>query len=1132
MKKMVNCAVCAAAFAAVASDVFVAPHAIGEVAVDSDTVQADSVVVASGGTLRKTGAGTWTLPLDRIAQGWPASIEVAEGGLELQSGTATVFEYAGVSNILAIAADWFDSSKASSIVVDGQGKVTDWLDVRETGSAANGYQLVRAKTSNVYTNLCPELRTSAAYGKTGLYFHGYRSGCWMDFVTPQDASASRWAYHVFAVHGFEEDLGMGCLFGMRQTTASTYPYYYAYCPGNAAGTPYPIWIQYSANIQAAYSGRMYINGRQVDAFNLANSSEGSPKGFSLLESEQLHVPATIGSIFNDRDFVDRAISGMQYNTYAGCRLGGGYVCEMLVFTNKLTAAERVQVESYLMNKWFGAQTPPEVSVATAAGTELKLPEGQGPRVSVTGAGTIRKTCSADETLSLDVGEAGYSGALRLEGGAATIYAAMAQEVSAGETLTVSDEFFGPHFAKSSSAKATEFVKAGNGDVRVTGLASNADKMRIRVDAGELSLMAKTRGCDAVVPDSARVYGTIPNAGFEEGMASTQYRDISNGGSLNGWHADNPNGMVFFWNGTVNVGGGRSTTTWKLPPTAPEGKSALVIKQRAAAWTELTVPEDGVYELSFLCSSRQNYVGLPLRIKIGTGADSLVDLGCCRCMANDWEYYRYRYRTPRLSAGTTYQLWFKAVDDALDRASLIDDVKIVKEDLAVDGEWRIPNGDFSDISGDYAVFSDADQKVFKAANASALVGWTCVQPASSSYLGVHNAITPCTLYMRKDWGGDSSKSYDWWSGRYFNNRYATGSGVQLQLCQGGYATTTFTPPKGNFHLRGKMGLMPMHDKSGNLVNFRATITPQGGEVVDLGIVSRDYSTVMKDDTFPRPFVSDGATPVTLKVWIEMRTQAGRDDAEANVFDYRLVTAESAAGMNLVVNGGFDRDDTWTYSTRQTNPNYKPCRHTHASSSAESWGAALYKGSSYSLRMTADGFATQPINFPLAGAYSLKCAARSRYGFGSPTNWGPDGLRFWYSRGGVTNVIAEFIPHSTNFAERVYNFRVDAAGDYVFGIEGVVPSTATKVDMTSFVDGIVVSPIAYAEDTPGLSAHSRIVVEEGARLRLDFPGTNRVAGVRLGGRLRGDLVTAGTDPDYVSGPGALMVVPDAGMVVNIR
>jgi len=1132
MKKLVHCVVCATAFAAAASEVFVAPHAVKTVEVGTDAVQADRVAVGSGGTLRKTGAGTLTLPLAKLAQGWSADLEVAEGGLELQGGAASVFEYADVSNTLAIAADWFDTAKADSFVTDGQGRITDWLDVRETGNETAGYQLVRATVNQAVTNLYPELRTSAAYGKKGLYFHGYHSGCWMDFLNPSGASVCRWAYHVFAVQGYEADKSFGCLFGARNSSAAAYPQYFGYCPGDAGGGPRPIWTYYSADIPAVYTGRMYLNGRQVDAFDRNSTTECPAKGFSLFESEQLHVPSIIGCLFNDRDYVNRQIAGMNYNQYAGIRQGGDYVCELIVFTNKLAAAERLKVESYLMNKWFGAQTPPTVNVMTADGSTLNLPQGQGTTVKVSGAGVLRKTGDSDEVLSFESGEEGFTGSLRLEGGAATVYAAMSLEAAPGETVTAADEYFGPHFAKTAAAKPTDFVKEGNGTVRVTGDFAE-ENLRLRVNAGELALTAKVRGRDAAVPDSRRVFGTIPNASFEEGMSATQYKDIASGSAWNGWHCEIPtgqSGMVFMWNGTVSVGSGRSSSTWGLPPVAPDGKVALVVKQRAAAWTEVTVPEDGVYELSFLCSARQGYIGLPLRVKIGTEAANLTDLGCCRCMANDWEYYRYHYRTPALSAGTTYQLWFKPVDDALDRASLIDAVTLVKEDLSVDGVWRLPNGDFSDVSGDYAVFSEADQKEFKASNAAALVGWTCVQP-TAPVKPEYDAVTMCTLFMRKPWGTTVNKSYDWWSGRYFNNRYKAEAGVQLQLCLGGSASTTFTPPAGRFYLRGQMGLMPLHSTSGDLVDYRATITPQGGSAIDLGTISRDWTNVMRDETFPVPFVADGATPVTLTVWVEMRAQTGCNDLQANVTDYRLVAAERAAGVNLVENGDFETDGTWTYVSRR-GTDYLPCRHTHTIASATSWGVSLYKGSPYSLRMTADGFATQPLSFPQAGDYSLTYAARSRVGWGSPTSHGPDGLRFFYARGGVTNVIEEYTPSTTNYAERTCTFRVAEAGDYVFGVEGVIPPTASKPDVTTFVDGIVVALIAYAAATPGLSEHARVTVAAGAKLRLDFPGTNQVAGVRLGGKHCSGVVSAETDPDFVSGPGALLAVPDKGAVIIVR
>ena len=58
-----------------------------------------------------------------------------------------------------------------------------------------------------------------------------------------------------------------------------------------------------------------------------------------------------------------------------------------------------------------------------------------------------------------------------------------------------------------------------------------------------------------------------------------------------------------------------------------------------------------------------------------------------------------------------------------------------------------------------------------------------------------------------------------------------------------------------------------------------------------------------------------------------------------------------------------------------------------------------------------------------------------------------------------------------------------------------------------------------------------VAAGAKLDLRFTGTKKVEKVRLGGRPRSGLISAETDPEYLSGPGELWVEPK-GMTILIR
>ena len=88
-----------------------------------------------------------------------------------------------------------------------------------------------------------------------------------------------------------------------------------------------------------------------------------------------------------------------------------------------------------------------------------------------------------------------------------------------------------------------------------------------------------------------------------------------------------------------------------------------------------------------------------------------------------------------------------------------------------------------------------------------------------------------------------------------------------------------------------------------------------------------------------------------------------------------------------------------------------------------------------------------------------------------------------------------------------------------------------NLTTHVDGVSIVKVDEAAQTaPTLPSKVRIDVAEGARLALDYPGTNRVRGVWFGGvSADGRIVDAATYPDYVSGIGALEIVPSGSLLL---
>ena len=113
----------------------------------------------------------------------------------------------------------------------------------------------------------------------------------------------------------------------------------------------------------------------------------------------------------------------------------------------------------------------------------------------------------------------------------------------------------------------------------------------------------------------------------------------------------------------------------------------------------------------------------------------------------------------------------------------------------------------------------------------------------------------------------------------------------------------------------------------------------------------------------------------------------------------------------------------------------------------------------------------------------------------------------------------------------------AGSHRLNIEGMgVPSGHLNngkdtANLTTHVDGVSIVKVDEAAQTaPTLPSKVRIDIAEGARLALDYPGTNRVRGVWFGGvPADGRIVDAATYPDYVSGIGALEIVPSGTLLL---
>jgi hypothetical protein len=144
-----------------------------------------------------------------------------------------------------------------------------------------------------------------------------------------------------------------------------------------------------------------------------------------------------------------------------------------------------------------------------------------------------------------------------------------------------------------------------------------------------------------------------------------------------------------------------------------------------------------------------------------------------------------------------------------------------------------------------------------------------------------------------------------------------------------------------------------------------------------------------------------------------------------------------------------------------------------------------------------------------------------------------VRFWIARDGYTNEIARFSPSVTNFTMYSWAFDVPHPGDdWVFGVEGLGATEAYPgKDMNTLIDDISIVYEPISANVPDIPATLEIDVAQGAKLRLDYPGVCTVEKVRLGGMKRSGVISAETFPEYITGDGALYVLPK-GTVLVVR
>ena len=1049
----------------------VAPDSgIAEVRVAEGAIQTEAGPVTLSPTsdgIQKTGSGEYVLPISAFAQQDAAEVTVREGTFTLSdTGAAAVAVPAPAC--LQKAALWLDAAQG---VVSENGAVSKWLDVREGATDNGAYYCAGGGVSPA---------TATSDGKTWIDFGGAGSGKWLSLQnTSRSALKLSTVYHAYAV--LDTTSAYGFVFGVQQNSPPTF--HPGDFSGNAAGH---YWSRGDCSTPL-YAGSTYLDGAWIDG-----TATDVKTGVHLLEWAAGNETALVHYFFKDRNLSDR--------------MGGAMLGEVALFTNRLDSVERMAVEQYLLRKWRGEVRPAAYAAKTAPETTAAfdgLAQEDFDKVSVTGLGKAEKR-GADAVAWRDAGREPFGGAWHIVQGAMAFESGETPlAFGDGDTLSVAKDGYGVATYTHSSGTAGAVSVSGGGALRVASLPAATTAFSVSADG--LSLASANAKAPGTVRFGDAIYATIPNADFEA-WTSTQWQGSD-------WTSQNwsfaPNGGVVM----VARTGSKQWTDYVKLPTPTVGKNILCLRPPksltdvATASTTVTFPASGRYEFTFNAYGRAGQDGAPTDFSLVKDGGEirfarLHGIAWSEGMRNE------RFLTPEVEAGTyTLKLTVRNHTTS-EKWTFFDDLKMrLVTDIPSETVFNVPNGGFeiSDLS---------EFRSMSAANTAQ--GWTFSNPTGGDPDAGVAARCMTTL-----------------------NRFNAASAVRGNIAlaffgNAGSATSdTFPLPAGKWRLRFRAGRWGSTSTDNGWHGKRIASNPAvaatatvDGTPVSLGSTSLISDNVFKSFVLPNAIESDGTAQVSLAI---RQTETHATYAVGLLVD----DLELVRDDNLVVNGNFEDASGSNNSNGATNGGWLlEWDRSNGSTTAKAeltsplssvLGRTACEGSR-ALYIVDCGSASRSVSFPEAGLYRLSFRARSRADY--VNNGGGDLPTMQYGGNAVkalldgSEIYRTPAIGTTNFVYFSGLFRVAAAGSKTFTLQGC----AASGDKNCFVDLVSIEKTDVG-DVPDIAAETEIeaTLTDGAKLRLDYPGTLELARLRVNGKNLWNEISAETYPNYIAGPGKAFTKP---------
>ncbi len=1016
-------------------------------------------LLISEGTYNKTGAGTLTLATTNLTVQAGGGLVVREGSLLVRSDASTaIAPIAFPLDVLASAAFWVDATtNVVTVSSNGNTYVDAWLDARETNSVAP-FRHTRAVVNWAFTNVAPQLMLNAGVSGTlpSIWFGRYNSLRTMTWTTPANTTADITKIcHVFALHGVFQSYGY--IFGAMGGDPDFHIQEY-----NGGSTNASLWHQTEWTTTAVRQGRTYLDGERIDG------TLAWPKpGWQLLEVAMATKLPHAANFFNDRNI-----------TAYGKRIGGDNLCEVAVFTNRLSETDRLRVQHYLMQKWLGAKTttPFAARASVSATVAANVAANSTLTLRLNGEGALQKQGDGKAVLDDVSAVSNLFRSAAVQGGILDARVPVPLSLTAGSRVTTSNTAI----TVTQNAGAGQIVKEGTGTVTVTSLP--ADLARLTVNNGVLVLTPPAVSTSVV----SVLSGSVPNATFEAEQLSSYRRSFANGETYYGWTAYFPaptgaaDNAVFIFNRSLASPG----DNWASPYDAPEGKQVLALKQDASASTTLSLPVAGIYDVSFFTSARSIYANrheIDLCLVEGATTSAVATV-----QTINQAYVRQNFRLPWLEAGN-HTLLFKRTVLGVDTCGTIDDVKATLVFETKPSAVSLFNGDFE------LTAYPRNPTAFTTSNLAS--GWTFTASTNNEVsAGITTAASTSYLYT-------PSTPY---------------GAVMLGLVSNGCAWTSFTLPAGTYKLQGDVCNWPCYLSKAlqGVQTTKATITRSSGVVVTLGTTASTAASVLTTTVWPTAFTVTDNETVKLSL-------VGQSTSGAGLIDNLALVPQTNAV--IVQNGSFEVGANWTF-VYNTNSQPKDAAAYNSLASSNDYGTALYDGSQR-LLLVQTGAAVQDIQIPAPGLYRLVFHAAQR----TPTynnTYGHNPVRAWLAQNGATNVIGWTRVDDSALVRREFLFSVSAAGTYRFGLQGMTDNSAQfpGTDQNALIDGVAIEPVANLGGTGfALPKALSLDVASGAQLQLSYIGTQTVGQVSYAGRLVSGVICQRTYPTFVSGPGALYAAP---------